>query len=567
MNRYAMQHIMDSSFCFPISENEIEIRLQTARDDMKWVELIYESKYVFGMTQKRVRMNRAYSSELYDYYTIRLQLEDTRLAYVFYVNDGYESCFFSEDGITRDYDYTKGFYNFFQYPYINQADIMEEVDWMKEAVFYQIFVDRFYMGDKDKDISYINCRWGDIPTPFSFAGGDLRGITEKLDYIMSFGCNALYLTPVFRSISNHKYDISDYYAIDPEFGTAQDLKTLVEEAHRRGMHVVLDAVFNHCSDRMMQFQDVIAKGRKSKYYDWFFIHGDRVERNEHGYNYETFASCDYMPKLNTSNPSVQEYLIGIGCHYLREYGIDGWRLDVSDEVSHDFWRAFRKAIKGCNKNAVIIGENWHNAYSNLRGDQYDSIMNYAFTKACLDYFAQESMDARHFAWKLNDLLMRNTDTVNAMMLNLLDSHDTHRFISEVGGKRFQMKAALCLLYLFPGVPCIYYGTEILTPGGYDPDSRRCMDWSRTDRQGEYADIYELLSRLAQLRKEYAHQKISTDIRQEKGVFILTQHMTSEKLHLYINNTDARAVIGGQEIQKRSYMVVKELADGSQIKVL
>lgn len=567
MNRYAMQHIMDSSFCFPISENEIEIRLQTARDDMKWVELIYESKYVFGMTQKRVRMNRAYSSELYDYYTIRLQLEDTRLAYVFYVNDGYESCFFSEDGITRDYDYTKGFYNFFQYPYINQADIMEEVDWMKEAVFYQIFVDRFYMGDKDKDTSYINCRWGDIPTPFSFAGGDLRGITEKLDYIMSFGCSALYLTPVFRSISNHKYDISDYYAIDPEFGTAQDLKTLVEEAHRRGMHVVLDAVFNHCSDRMMQFQDVIAKGRESKYYDWFFIHGDRVERNEHGYNYETFASCDYMPKLNTSNPSVQEYLIGIGCHYLREYGIDGWRLDVSDEVSHDFWRAFRKAIKGCNKNAVIIGENWHNAYSNLRGDQYDSIMNYAFTKACLDYFAQESMDARHFAWKLNDLLMRNTDTVNAMMLNLLDSHDTHRFISEVGGKRFQMKAALCLLYLFPGVPCIYYGTEILTSGGYDPDSRRCMDWSRTDRQGEYADIYELLSHLAQLRKEYAHQKISTDIRQEKGVFILTQHMVSEKLHLYINNTDARAVLGGQEIQKRSYMVVKELADGSQIKVL
>lgn len=567
MNRYAMQHIMDSSFCFPISENEIEIRLQTARDDMKWVELIYESKYVFGMTQKRARMNRAYSSELFDYYTIRLQLEDTRLAYVFYVNDGYESCFFSEDGITRDYDYTKGFYNFFQYPYINQADIMEEVDWMKEAVFYQIFVDRFYMGDKDKDTSYINCHWGDIPTPFSFAGGDLRGITEKLDYIMSFGCSALYLTPVFCSISNHKYDISDYYAIDPEFGTAQDLKTLVEEAHRRGMHVVLDAVFNHCSDRMMQFQDVIAKGRESKYYDWFFIHGDRVERNEHGYNYETFASCDYMPKLNTSNPSVQEYLIGVGCHYLKEYGIDGWRLDVSDEVSHDFWRAFRKAIKGCNKNAVIIGENWHNAYSNLRGDQYDSIMNYAFTKACLDYFAQESMDSRHFAWKLNDLLMRNTDTVNAMMLNLLDSHDTHRFISEVGGKRFQMKAALCLLYLFPGVPCIYYGTEILTSGGYDPDSRRCMDWSRTDRQGEYADVYELLGRLAQLRKEYAHQKISTDIRQEKGVFILTQHMLSEKLHLYINNTDARAVLGGQEIQKRSYMVVKELADGSQIKVL
>ncbi len=500
MNRHAMQHIVDSSYCFPVSEKEIVLRLRTARDDIKSVQVIYESKYLFGMKQQRASMTKSYTSELYDFYSIHLKLKDTRLAYVFLVDDGEKSYFFSEDGISESYDYTLGYYNFFQYPYINKVDIMKRVDWMKDAVFYQIFVDRFCMGDTTKDTSYINCNWGDIPNPKTFAGGDLKGITSKLDYIRATGCNAIYLTPVFQSISNHKYDISDYYRVDEHFGSNEDLKELVEEAHKRGMKLVMDAVFNHCSDRMIQFQDVLEKGKDSPYFDWFFIDGEKP--NQETVNYETFAACDYMPKLNTSNPEVQKFLIDIGCYYLKEYGIDGWRLDVSDEVSHDFWRNFRKAVKGYKKDAVIIGENWNDAYSNLRGDQYDSIMNYAFTKACLDYFASECMDAQGLAWKLNDLLMRNSDTVNSMMLNLLDSHDTHRFYSEVGENRFKMKAALCLLYLFPGTPCIFYGTEILIPGGYDPDCRRCMDWEKANIYGEFSDIYELLNRLSSIRKRY-----------------------------------------------------------------
>lgn len=500
MNRHAMQHIVDSSYCFPVSEKEIVLRLRTARDDIKAVQVIYESKYLFGMQQQRAYMTKSHTSELYDFYSIQLKLEDTRLAYVFLVDDGEKSYFFSEDGISESYDYTLGYYNFFQYPYINKVDIIERVDWMKDAVFYQIFVDRFCMGDTTKDTSYINCNWGDIPNPKTFAGGDLKGITKKLDYIKATGCNAIYLTPVFQSISNHKYDISDYYRVDEHFGSNEDLKELVEEAHKRGMKLVMDAVFNHCSDRMMQFQDVLEKGKESPYFNWFFIDGEKPDQET--VNYETFAACDYMPKLNTSNPEVQKFLIDIGCYYLKEYDIDGWRLDVSDEVSHDFWRNFRKAVKGCKKDAVIIGENWHDAYSNLRGDQYDSIMNYAFTKACLDYFARECLDAQGLAWKLNDLLMRNSDTVNSMMLNLLDSHDTHRFYSEVGESRFKMKAALCLLYLFPGTPCIFYGTEILIPGGYDPDCRRCMDWEKANIYGEFSDIYELLNRLSSIRKKY-----------------------------------------------------------------
>lgn len=565
MNRHAMLHIVDSSYCFPVAEKEIVLRLRTARDDIQSVQVIYENKYVFGMTQKKASMTKAYTSELYDYFSILLKLEDTRLAYVFLVNDGEKEYFFSEDGIAENYDYTLGYYNFFQYPYINRVDVMKKISWMKDAVFYQIFVDRFFMGNQEKDTSYLNCTWGEIPHPKTFAGGDLKGITQKLDYIKETGCNAIYLTPVFESISNHKYDISDYYQVDEQFGSNDDLRELVQETHKRGMKLVMDAVFNHCSDRMMQFQDVLKKGTHSAYFDWFFIQGDMPDQEQ--VNYETFAACNYMPKLDTSNPEVQQFLIDVGCHYLKEYDIDGWRLDVSDEVSHDFWRNFRKAIKNCKEDAVLIGENWHDAYSNLRGDQYDSIMNYAFTKACLDYFAKEKMDANNLAWKLNDLLMRNSDTVNAMMLNLLDSHDTHRFFSEVGENRFKMKAALCLLYLFPGTPCIFYGTEILTPGGYDPDCRRCMDWESADRRGEYADIYELLNTLVDIRKRYTITDGQVKIYAEQDVFHLMYILENRYIILQINNTDKDVRLGEMVQKARSCRVIVQDDEQTQLTIL
>lgn len=554
MNKYAIWHIVDSAYCFPVSTNEIVLRLRTAKDDIVRAHVIYESKYVIGESQKSVEMKKAYVGELFDFYEVKLTLEDTRLAYVFYVDDGDKKYYFSEDGVTESYDFTVGYYNFFQYPYINEADIHRCVPWMKTAVFYQIFVDRFSMGDKEKDKSYINCKWGDIPTPKTFAGGDLRGIIEKLDYIRGIGCNAIYLTPVFCSISNHKYDISDYYNVDSQFGTNEDLKELVRTAHEKGIRIVLDAVFNHCSDRMMQFQDVLKKGKESEYFDWFVIKGDAV--NKEAVNYETFAACSYMPKLNTSNPKVQEFLLDIGVHYLTEYDIDGWRLDVSDEISHSFWRRFRETIKSVKKDAAIIGENWHDANNYLRGDQYDSIMNYAFTKAAIDYFASETKNAGEMAWKLNELLMRNTDPVNDMMLNLLDSHDTHRFFKEVGKDRFKMKAALALLFLFKGAPCIFYGTEILTEGGYDPDCRRCMDWEKAKPDGEYRDVYALLKVLSDIRKEPDYAEGTLRIYEESNILILANTGKGIETKLYINNTAEMQKADSVDLPPYSFIISK-----------
>lgn len=537
MNKYALQHIVDSSYCFPVSPNEIVLRLRTAKDDIVRAQVIYESKYAIAEAQKTVEMRKAYVGELFDFYEVKLTLEDTRLAYVFYIDDGTKCYYFSEDGATESYDFTIGFYNFFQYPYINEADIMTCVPWMKTAVFYQIFVDRFAMGKQDKDKSYINCSWGEVPTPKTFAGGDIKGITEKLDYIKEVGCNAIYLTPVFCSVSNHKYDISDYYQVDAQFGTNEDLKELITCAHEKGIRIVLDAVFNHCSEYLMQFQDVLKNGNESQYFDWFVIRGDKV--NQKDVNYETFAACAYMPKLNTSNKEVQKFLLEIATHYVKEYDIDGWRLDVSDEISHEFWREFRRQVKSAKKDAVIIGENWHDANNYLRGDQYDSIMNYAFTKACLDYFATGTKTSEQMAWKLNEILMRNTEPVNMMMLNLLDSHDTHRFFKEVGSDRFKMKAALALLFLFTGAPCIFYGTEVLTFGGYDPDCRRCMDWEKARADGEYRDIYELLQTLSEIRSSGVLAEGMIKIWSESKVFIMTNTGPNHEIKLSIDITNRK----------------------------
>ena len=498
MQEQAMYHKPETQYAYALSENSVALRLRTAKEDTPEVSVLYGGKYDFARKRREKAMRLCCSDRLFNYYTAELELSDVRLVYVFRIREGGKTYYYSEDGLSEHFAFDLSYYNAFQIAYLNAADIHRPVQWMQDARFYQIFIDRFFRGNEEKDDSYITLPWGELPTPKSFAGGDLKGITKKLPYLHELGVNALYLTPVFQSVSNHKYDTQDYFAIDEMFGGEKDFRKFMKAAHEAGFHVVLDAVFNHVSERCLQFRDVLQNGKASRYFDWFLIDGDKVDRQK--VNYQCFAACDYMPKWNTSCEEVQHFLIGVALHYMKEYGVDGWRLDVSDEVSHDFWRKFRAAVKAENGACVIIGENWHDANPYLRGDQYDSIMNYAFTKACLDAFAFGTLDASGFAEKLNELLMRNTDTVNGMMLNLLDSHDTHRFLTQVGGDIQKLGCALAVLYLFVGAPCIYYGTEIGMEGGYDPDCRRTMDWACAE---ERPPLWRLVQRLAALKRESA----------------------------------------------------------------
>lgn len=472
MKKIAIQHIPDSNYAYAISEDKFVIRLRVARnDDISEIFVEYGCKYSFYTKENRKlkQMSIKYEDDLYSYYEVELELEDPRLGYIFVIVSNGKKYFYSEQGIEETFDYEKAFYTYFQYAHINKIDIIKEVEWFKKAVFYQIFIDRFNRGSYKKDTSYIDMKSTDLPTPTSFYGGDLQGIVEKLDYLKNIGISALYLTPIFKSISNHKYDIIDYNLIDPQFGTDDIFKDLVKKAHERGIKIVIDVVFNHCSNKHEFVQDVLKNGKNSKYYDYF--------RRKNG-KFMNFADCEYMIEWDANNPEVMEYLIDLTLNWIKKYDIDGLRLDVADELPHEFWRRYRKAVRELKEDCVIIAEDWHISNSYLSGDQYDSVMNYAFTKACFDYFSKEEIDEKGLANRLNSLLVRYRGQVNNTLFNLLDSHDKPRFITEVNDNKKKFLAGLYLLFFYAGTPCIYYGTEIALQGEGDPDSRRVFDWSK-----------------------------------------------------------------------------------------
>lgn len=531
MNAAGMLHVPDSKFCFPISDNELVIRLRVDKKDSDIkVEIVHGPKYRFfeGIFTKQ-EMGLAYIDDEFAYFETVLNLEDVRVAYVFEIEEKGKTLYYSEFGLSEEYDYAKSNDSFFQYSYINDIDVHKVVSWADEAVFYQIFIDRFNRGDFTKDDSYIDMKCNEEPTRTSFMGGDIKGITEKLDYLEDLGINAIYLTPLFVSKTNHKYDITDYYAVDKQFGTKADLKELVEKSHKRGIKVILDAVFNHASNDTKEFLDVIKKGKNSKYFNYFIIHGDKVSVDKP--NYEMFSNCVDMPKWNNSNIEVQDFFIDIGLYWIKEFDIDGWRLDVSDEVSHDFWRRFRKAVKKLKKDVIIVGENWHDAHAYLMGDQFDGIMNYAFRRACKQYFAHETINSKTMSERLNNVLTRNTWQVNRMNLNLTDSHDTARFFTECGKNKDAMLAALAVMYMFIGMPCIYYGTELHMEGGEDPGCRKGFDWNEKDWDTEFRNkVKELIS----LRKIKAVQKGHINITYDKDCFIMERFLDGQHLTIITN---------------------------------
>ncbi len=527
MNYKAILHVQDSQYCYALDDNTVELRLRVDKaDKFDCVNVIYGNKYDFYLKRQTAPLEVRFGDADYDWYCCTLSLGDVRFVYVFELTYNGKKYYFSEDGLTENYDFSFAYYNSFQLPYINSADVMRPVSWMNSAVFYEIFVDRFFRGDLVKEDKYINLKWGDVPNPKSFAGGDLAGIAEKLDYIQSLGVNTLYLTPIFKSESNHKYDIYDYFDIDAHFGGKSAFKLLADKAHGRGMRIVLDAVFNHCSENTAQFRDVIKNGKKSPYFDWFIIRGERAVKG----NFECFGVCDYMPKWNTSNPKVRDYLIDVALYWTREFGVDGWRLDVADEVSHDFWRHFRERIKAVKSDCVILGENWHDSYPFLRGE-FDGVMNYALTKALTDYFVDGKLNAVQFAEKLSSLYMRNTITANSQVLNLLDSHDTHRFYTLCGKNIDKLMCALSVVFLHTGAPCVYYGTEIPLEGGYDPDCRRTMDWSKKGR------LTDFIATLSSLREREEVQKGTVSFGNCGELFVL-ERKYAHTLRLSVNASDS-----------------------------
>ena len=369
--------------------------------------------------------------------------------------------------------------------------------WTKDAIFYQIFPDRFCRSERYKAIGKF-VPWDSKPTRENMFGGNLAGIIDKLEYIASLGVNAVYLCPIFKSNSNHRYHTVDYFEIDPVLGTLKDFDNLVKKAHKLGLRVILDGVFNHCSRGFFQFNSLMELGKNSPYVDWFHVHGWPLHAYSGKPNYDCWWGFPALPKFNTDNPDVREYLFSVGEYWMKR-GIDGWRLDVPNEIDDDsFWQEFRRRIKAINPEAYIVGEIWDEPSRWLKGDQFDGVMNYPLRRAVLAYlFDEKPINLAEFAKRLRDAFPKDRFGVP---MNLLGSHDTIRLATLPCSNLQRVKLALAILFFLPGAPCVYYGDEIGMEGGKDPDNRRTFPWGKLS-DGRRSPIFRFLNELITLRNE------------------------------------------------------------------
>lgn len=368
--------------------------------------------------------------------------------------------------------------------------------WVRDAIFYQIFPDRFARSESVDKPSGL-APWGAVPTPHGYQGGDLIGVAERLDYLSELGINAIYFTPIFQSASNHRYHTHDYEKVDPMLGGDLALRRLIDEAHARGIRVVLDGVFNHASRGFFQFNDILENGPNSAYLDWFTVSDFplRAYDSETPPNYNAWWGLPALPKFNIQTPAVRKFLFSIAKKWV-DFGIDGWRLDVANEIDDDdFWREFRDIVRSSNPDCYIVGEVWHDARHWLQGDMWDAVMNYLFTRACIAFFpAVQNMEvlhgttlaksaprgAREFRESIEQLLALYHPDVTAAQLNLLDSHDMARFVSIAAEDTSAFRLATLFQMTYPGVPSIYYGDEIGISGGHDPLNRASFPWQQPE---------------------------------------------------------------------------------------
>lgn len=504
MIRGAIAHFPDSRWCYCLQPGRFLFRLQTGRDDIAQVRLHHQDKYLpvkFFDTRAVTEMHRVAQDSCHDYYEAELTIDVVCLRYYFEITDNegntlyFSNCQFLKEApedIDRMYDLPQN---------LREVERFVVPQWARNKIVYQVFPSRFATS---KDVP--PKRWYKAPIHATTdLQGDLKGIKEHLDHLVTLGVDVLYMTPIFHSKSTHKYDTIDYYSIDPSFGTTEDLIELVEKAHALGLRVILDGVFNHTAPEFFAFKDLEENWETTPYRDWYYPDGKpkRPLIPLKKPNYKCFSYFGGMPKLNMDNEETANYFIDVALYWLRTAKIDGWRLDVGDEVSHYFWRKFRTAIKAEFPEALIVGEVWHYAADFLQGDTWDSVMNYPFLNAAMDFVAKGDITATEFLDQLGFLRGNLNTACYPLLWNLLGSHDTPRALHRCGENKDKLKLMAALQLLLPGMPFLYYGDEVGMTGGPDPDCRRGMLWdeSRQDKA-----LFAYYRRLIAIRK--AHPQLT-----------------------------------------------------------
>ena len=425
--------------------------------------------------------------------------------------------------------------------------------WVADAVFYQIFPDRFAASPRAHKPANLE-PWDSPPTVHGYKGGDLLGIVDHLDHLVDLGVTALYLNPIFRSASNHRYHTHDYYAIDPLLGGDEAFDELLAACHDRGIRIVLDGVFNHASRGFFQFSDIAENHERSPWRDWFHINGYplRPYLEDVPPSYEAWWNLHALPKFNTDNPDVREFLMGVGEHWIRR-GVDGWRLDVPGEITTDgFWEEFRRRVRAVNPEAYLVGEIWYPA-PEWTGDRFDGLMHYQLGTAIIAYAAagriEHALDhpnevydittptnAATMAERLTRIFTTYSPATNCGHLVLLDSHDTARVGSILKRDRRSLQLAALLLMSMPGAPCLYYGTEIGITGAHDPDNRRSFLWDEAtwnhDLHATWRGLIALRHRTPELRAA------DIAVRSSGDVLVIEREGAGGTVVVTVNATDA-----------------------------
>jgi cyclomaltodextrinase / maltogenic alpha-amylase / neopullulanase len=412
----------------------------------------------------------------------------TDLEYAFWIRDGGAQFHYGPEGLRSP----RAQGNRFKLK-ASEYQPFEVPGWVEQSVLYQIFPDRFENGDRSNDPKNV-VAWDAAPTWYNRYGGDAAGVRKRMGHLTDLGIGAVYFNPVFYSPSNHRYEANDFLQIDPEIGTNEEFAALTRDLKARGIRTILDGVFNHTSPDFRQFKDIREKGRDSRYVDWFFIKSFPVVVGENP-NYEAWWGFPSMPKVNLMNPEARSYMLGVVDFWQKNAEIAGWRLDVANEVPMDFWRAFRSHVKGIDPKLWIVGEVWGDGSPWLKGDQWDSVMNYQFRDAVLRFIAEGRTKPSEFIQRLMQVHESYAPQVSRNMMNLLSSHDTPRFLTLCNGDRRLAMLGATVQMTWVGAPSIYYGEELGMEGGGDPECRKGMEWHRATPDNDLLNHYRRLIKL------------------------------------------------------------------------
>lgn len=469
MNPATIYHRPLSEYAFALDDTHYVFRLRTGRGEAQSCKFYYADRAIMTPELEffQVPMEKFREDLYFDWYEVRLETGFQRIAYYFELTDGADTlCYY---GDCYEMVGTPNRADYFQLPFNHRADRLTIPEWAKDAIVYNIFPDSFADGKRS-----IPCGSG------HGLGGTLGGIGENLDHIAAMGFNCIYLNPIFAAESYHRYDTLDYYAIDPALGAKADLRALVTKAHSMGIRVILDGVFNHISSSHPMFRDVLQHGRDSEYDTCFYQlpENPRIPAPGEYPEYTCFSYVANMPKTNTADPYLRRYFCDVGTYWIREFDIDGWRLDVANELDDGFLRAFCAAVKAEKPDALIVGEVWENAAHYLNGDMLDCAMNYDFRRYCRRFFAEQAVNAEVFDTNISILLLLYRENALYAQLNLLDSHDVSRYFSVCGENAEKMELSVVLQMTFPGMPCVFYGDEKGLGGVTEGEYRQAMAWGK-----------------------------------------------------------------------------------------